>query len=151
LFTAFLFSNDRNYDCDFTIRCQRCNSSFNNIRAITYAGMTTPHLDRSPAAGAIWAQKYIAGTQAAAGWCNGLCCLRKLHFSARFLGITTFYVPGPGATARQGAAELPSWSPLANLSDGVMRLSASQLATLVDGMDWSRLYARDVAQPTATS
>jgi hypothetical protein len=28
-----------------------------------------------------------------------------------------------------------------------MRLSASQLAALVDGMDWSRLYALDIAQP----
>ena len=28
------------------------------------------------------------------------------------------------------------WPPI---SDGVMRLSASQLAALVDGMDWSRL------------
>jgi transposase len=36
------------------------------------------------------------------------------------------------------------WPPT---SDGVMR----QLTALVDGMDWSRLYARDVAQPTATS
>ena len=40
------------------------------------------------------------------------------------------------------------WPPI---SDGVMRLTASQLATLVDGMDWSRLHARDVARPTATS
>jgi transposase len=40
------------------------------------------------------------------------------------------------------------WPPI---SDGVMRLSASQLAALMDGMDWSRLDARDVAQPTATS
>jgi transposase len=40
------------------------------------------------------------------------------------------------------------WPPI---SDGVMRLSASQLAALVDGLDWSRLYARDVAQPTSTS
>src|SRR6202048_1678873 len=40
------------------------------------------------------------------------------------------------------------WPPL---SDGVMRLSAPQRAALVDGMDWSRLYARDIAQPTATS
>jgi transposase len=32
-----------------------------------------------------------------------------------------------------------------------MRLSASQLAALMDGMHWSRLHARDVAQPTATS
>jgi transposase len=37
------------------------------------------------------------------------------------------------------------------ISDGVMRLSASQLAALMDGLDWSRLHARDVAPPTATS
>jgi transposase len=40
------------------------------------------------------------------------------------------------------------WPPIMN---GVMRLSASQLAALVDGMDWSRLHAIDVARPTATS
>src|SRR6476659_2796763 len=40
------------------------------------------------------------------------------------------------------------WPPI---SDGVMRLSASQLAALVDGMDWSRLHAHDVRRPTATS
>jgi transposase len=40
------------------------------------------------------------------------------------------------------------WPPI---SDGVMRLSASQLAALVDGMDWSRLHARDIPHPTATS
>ena len=40
------------------------------------------------------------------------------------------------------------WPPI---SDGVMRLTASQLAALVDGMDWSRLYAHEVARPTATS
>jgi len=40
------------------------------------------------------------------------------------------------------------WPPI---SDGVMRLSASQLAALVEGMDWSRLQARDIPQPTATS
>ena len=40
------------------------------------------------------------------------------------------------------------WPPI---SDGVMRLTASQLAALVDGMDWSRLHARDVARPIATS
>jgi transposase len=40
------------------------------------------------------------------------------------------------------------WPPIA---DGVMRLTAAQLAALVDGMDWSRLHARDVARPTATS
>ena len=40
------------------------------------------------------------------------------------------------------------WPPI---SDGVMRLTASQLAALVDGMDWSRLHACDVARPTATS
>jgi transposase len=40
------------------------------------------------------------------------------------------------------------WPPI---SAGVMQLSASQLAALVDGMDWSRLYAREVSRPTATS
>jgi transposase len=40
------------------------------------------------------------------------------------------------------------WPPI---SDGVMRLTASQLAALLDGMDWSRLYARDIARPIATS
>jgi transposase len=40
------------------------------------------------------------------------------------------------------------WPPI---SDGVMRLSASQMAALVDGMDWSRLHAHDVPRPTATS
>lgn len=40
------------------------------------------------------------------------------------------------------------WPPI---SAGVMRLTASQLAALVDGMDWSRLHAREVARPTATS
>jgi transposase len=39
------------------------------------------------------------------------------------------------------------WPPVIG---GEMRLSASQLAALVDGMDWSRLHARDVARPTAT-
>jgi transposase len=40
------------------------------------------------------------------------------------------------------------WPPI---SDGVMRLSALQLAALVDGLDWSRLQARDVPRPQATS
>ena len=40
------------------------------------------------------------------------------------------------------------WPPV---SDGVMQLTSAQLAVLVDGMDWSRLHARDVARPTATS
>jgi transposase len=40
------------------------------------------------------------------------------------------------------------WPPI---SDGVMRLSASQLAALMDGLDWSRLQARDIAPPTASS
>ena len=40
------------------------------------------------------------------------------------------------------------WPPI---SDGMMRLSASQLAALVDGLDWSRLHAREIAPPTATS
>jgi len=40
------------------------------------------------------------------------------------------------------------WPPI---SDGVMRLSASQLAALVDGLDWSRLHARDTPAPEAAS
>jgi transposase len=40
------------------------------------------------------------------------------------------------------------WLPI---GDGVMRLSPSQLAVLVDGMDWSRLHTHDVVRPTATS
>ena len=39
------------------------------------------------------------------------------------------------------------WPPI---SDGVMRLSVSQLAVLMDGMDWTRLHTCDMAQPTAT-
>lgn len=40
------------------------------------------------------------------------------------------------------------WPPI---TDGVMRLTSAQLAALIDGMDWSRLHARDIARPTATS
>ena len=40
------------------------------------------------------------------------------------------------------------WPPV---TEGVMRLTSAQLAALVDGMDWSRLHARDVVRPTATS
>jgi transposase len=40
------------------------------------------------------------------------------------------------------------WPPI---SDGVMRLSASQLAAMVDGLDWARLHASDIPRPTATS
>ena len=40
------------------------------------------------------------------------------------------------------------WPPI---SDGVMRLSASQLAALLDGLDWARLHAREIAPPMATS
>jgi transposase len=57
-----------------------------------------------------------------------------------------------------GSGLLPLWKRLEQgafrwppISDGVMRLTASQLAALVDGMDWSRLRARDIARPTATS
>ena len=39
------------------------------------------------------------------------------------------------------------WPPISN---GVMRLSASQLAALVDGLDWARLHAVDISRPTAT-
>ena len=37
------------------------------------------------------------------------------------------------------------------IEDGVMRLSASQLAALVDGLDWSRLHAREAPRPEAAS
>jgi transposase len=40
------------------------------------------------------------------------------------------------------------WPPIV---DGVMRLTASQVAVLFDGMDWSRLHAREEVRPTATS
>jgi transposase len=40
------------------------------------------------------------------------------------------------------------WPPI---SDGVMRLSASQVAALVDGLDWSRLHAVDIPRPEAVS
>jgi transposase len=40
------------------------------------------------------------------------------------------------------------WPPI---SDGMMRLSASQLAALIDGLDWSRLHACDVPRPQATA
>jgi transposase len=40
------------------------------------------------------------------------------------------------------------WPPISN---GVRRLTPSQLAALVDGMDWSELHACDIARPTATS
>jgi transposase len=35
------------------------------------------------------------------------------------------------------------WPPI---TDGVMRLTSAQLAALVDGMDWSRLHARDIVR-----
>jgi transposase len=40
------------------------------------------------------------------------------------------------------------WPPI---SDGVMKLSASQLFALIDGLDWSRLHARDIPVPEAAS
>lgn len=43
---------------------------------------------------------------------------------------------------KQGAFR---WPPI---SDGVMRLSASQLAALVDGLDWARLDPADIPRPT---
>jgi len=36
------------------------------------------------------------------------------------------------------------------IEDGVMRLSSAQLSALVEGLDWSRVHARDVARPSAT-
>jgi len=43
---------------------------------------------------------------------------------------------------------LEQWPPI---SDGVMRLTASQLAALVDGIDWSQLQAAEIVRPRATS
>ncbi len=38
------------------------------------------------------------------------------------------------------------WPPI---SDGVMRLSSAQLAALVEGMDWTRVFAPRRVRPTA--
>ncbi len=38
------------------------------------------------------------------------------------------------------------WPPI---SDGVMRLSSAQLAALVEGMDWTRVFAPRRRRPTA--
>ena len=37
------------------------------------------------------------------------------------------------------------------IEDGVMRLSAAQLSALLEGLDWSRVHARDVERPSAAS
>jgi transposase len=39
------------------------------------------------------------------------------------------------------------WPPI---MDGVMRLSAGQLAALIEGLDWTRVHAPRVLQPQAT-
>ena len=36
------------------------------------------------------------------------------------------------------------------IADGVMRLSAAQLAALLEGLDWARVHARRVRAPQAT-
>lgn len=36
------------------------------------------------------------------------------------------------------------------IEDGVIRLSAAQLSALLEGLDWSRVLARDVVRPSAT-
>jgi len=36
------------------------------------------------------------------------------------------------------------------IADGVMRLSAAQLAALLEGLDWTRVHARRVPRPAAT-
>jgi transposase len=36
------------------------------------------------------------------------------------------------------------------IENGVMRLTAAQLAALIAGLDWSRVQALDVRKPTAT-
>jgi transposase len=36
------------------------------------------------------------------------------------------------------------------IADGVMHLSAAQLSALLEGLDFSRVYPRDVTRPSAT-
>ena len=36
------------------------------------------------------------------------------------------------------------------IADGVMRLSAAQLSALLEGLDFARVYPRDVTRPSAT-
>lgn len=57
-----------------------------------------------------------------------------------------------------GSGLVPVWKRLENgafkwppVTDGVMRLTSALMAPLFDGIDWSRLQARDVMRPTATS
>ena len=37
------------------------------------------------------------------------------------------------------------------IEDGVMRLSVAQLSALLEGLDWSRVQARDVERPSIAS
>ena len=37
------------------------------------------------------------------------------------------------------------------IEDGVMRLSAAQLSALLEGLDWTRVVARDVERPSVAS
>ena len=39
------------------------------------------------------------------------------------------------------------WPPI---TDGLMRLSPAQFATLVEGLDWRRVHVPEVTRPTAT-
>ena len=91
------------------------------------AGVVTSHLSRDPLSGDLYVFRNKRGDR-----------LKILAWDGS--GLVLFW-----KRLEHGAFR---WPPI---SDGVMRLTASQLAALVDGMDWSRLYARDVAQPTATS
>ena len=36
------------------------------------------------------------------------------------------------------------------IADGVMHLSAAQLSALIEGLDFTRVYPRDLARPSAT-
>jgi len=81
-----------------------------------------------------------------------------LYKVVRILRLTSRVTRWERSTAYDGSGLVLFWKRLENgafrwppITDGVMRLTASQLAALVDGMDWSRLHARDVARPTATS
>jgi transposase len=37
-----------------------------------------------------------------------------------------------------------------HIADGVMRLSAAQLSALPEGLDFTRVYPREVVRPSAT-
>jgi transposase len=78
--------------------------------------------------------------------------------SERYTGVCGHHACGLPPRRWDGSGVVLFWKRLEHgsfrwppISNGVMRLTASQLAALVDGLDWTRLHAHDVARPTATS